>query len=399
MLPDRIASGLTLVIEDARVVDLISGPRDVSPSESRVDLTGCLVCPGFIDVHVHGILGIDTLDGEGAVNRLAEALPRFGVTAFCPTTVACAPGVLEWFLADVSALRLAIPGDRARVLPAHLESNFINPEFAGAQPRECLRTARPIARRDREARQEAEFSGTDVLDVIERHRADVGIVTLAPEVDGGLELVRSLAGRGIRVSLGHSGASYEQAMEAIAAGARQATHLFNRMRPMTHREPGLTGAVLASEEIAAELISDGRHVHPAAMRVAIAAKGAGRMLAITDGTAGSGLPRGSRASLGGRTITVSDVASLDDGTLAGSVLTMDRAFACLTGACGVDLVSAARMCSTTPAQELGLVGYGVIAAGGAADLTILDDRLRPVQTWVGGRQVWARGTLGPGGPS
>jgi N-acetylglucosamine-6-phosphate deacetylase len=379
---------LTVVVEGDRIVDLIAGPRAVDAHEERIDLGGAVVAPGLIDVHVHGVLGVDTLDGAGAVARIAAELPRFGVTAFCPTTVACDPETLERFLIEVGSLRRAVPGEAARVLPAHLESNFINPEFAGAQPHGCLRTPHGAARAP------GEFSGDDVLEVIARHRADIGIVTMAPEIPGGFELVQALVAMGVRVSLGHSGASFDEAQQAIAGGARHATHLFNRMRPMTHRDPGLTGAVLASEEVAAELICDGRHVHPAVMRVAIAAKGAGRMMAITDGTAGSGLAPGSRARLGGRTIAVGDVATLDDGTLAGSVLTMDRVVSCLAGPCGLDLVSVVRLCSTTPARELGLVGHGALSKGAAADLTVFSSHLRPQQTWVGGRCVWSEGTMG-----
>jgi N-acetylglucosamine-6-phosphate deacetylase len=192
----------------------------------------------------------------------------------------------------------------------------------------------------------------------------------------------------VRVSLGHSGATYEETQAAIAAGARHATHLFNRMRPMTHRDPGLTGAILASDEIAAELICDGHHVHPAVMNVAIAAKGPSRVMAITDGTAGSGLPQGSRARLGGASITVRDVARLDDDTIAGSVLTMDRAFATLVTQCGLDIVQATEMCSTTPARELGLTGHGAIAPGAVADFVILDARLTVVESWIAGERAW-----------
>jgi N-acetylglucosamine-6-phosphate deacetylase len=209
-------------------------------------------------------------------------------------------------------------------------------------------------------------------------------VTLAPELDGAVDLIRDLVSHGHHVSLGHSGATYEQAMEGVKAGARQATHLFNRMMPMAHRAPGLTGAVLESDDVIAELVCDGVHVHPAAMRVAVAAKRPERIMAITDGTAGSGLERGARARIGGRRIDVRDAAYLEDGTLAGSVLTMDRAFAILTTRIGLSLVDAAVVCSTTPARALGLQGFGVIAAGATADLVVLDRELKVVQTWISG---------------
>jgi N-acetylglucosamine-6-phosphate deacetylase len=190
------------------------------------------------------------------------------------------------------------------------------------------------------------------------------------------------------VSLGPSGASFDEALEAIAAGARHATHLFNRMTPLAHRSPGLAAAVLDHEDVAAEIICDGVHVHPAMVRLAISAKQPARIMAITDGTAGSGLPRGARATLGGRPITVGDAAYLDDGTIAGSVLTMDRAFAMLVTGMGIPLTVAATICSTTPARSLNLHGFGVISAGAVADLVVLDRDFQVRRTFVGGRQVW-----------
>jgi N-acetylglucosamine-6-phosphate deacetylase len=218
----------------------------------------------------------------------------------------------------------------------------------------------------------------------------VGIVTLAPELDGAVDLIAWLTARGHRVSLGHSGASYEQALAAIAAGARQATHLFNRMARLDHRAPGLAGAVLQTEDVAAEIICDAIHVHPALVRTAIAAKHPSRIMAISDGTAAAGLPEGSRARLGGREITArSGAAFLADGTLAGSALTMAGAFRVLVERMGFSLVEAVTMCATTPARELGLIGHGVLTAGSAADVVVLDSRLSVVQTYVGGELAYS----------
>ena len=194
---------------------------------------------------------------------------------------------------------------------------------------------------------------------------------------------------GHRISLGHSGADFDQAMAAIDAGARHATHLFNRMSPVTHRAPGLAGAVLSHADVTAELICDGFHVHPAMCRVAIAAKGVHGVMAITDGTGGSGLPPGSTARLGGRTIRVSGQAALlDDGTVAGSTLTMDRAFRNIVTMFHASIADAAVLCSTTPARALGLTGFGVIAEGGAADLVVLDRAFRVMRTFIDGEQVF-----------
>jgi N-acetylglucosamine-6-phosphate deacetylase len=222
-------------------------------------------------------------------------------------------------------------------------------------------------------------------------------VTLASEIEGGLDLVRLLTAQGHRVSLGHSGATYEQALEAVAAGARHATHLFNRMPPLNHREPGLAGAVLQAEEVAAEIICDGVHVHPAIVRAAIASKRAARVMAITDGTSVSGLPFGSRGRLGGRAIVAgAGSARLEDGTMAGSTLTMDQAFRVLTGQIGLPLVDAVTLCATTPARELGLVGHGMLVPDAVADIVVLDPNLVVVQTYIGGQLAYSRNTV-PGG--
>jgi len=418
VLPDRVLAPGTLVIDEGRIAEIRSDALSAGHADSPFAFHGHYIVPGFIDVHVHGVEGIDTLDTRagGAVAAIAERLPRYGVTGFCPTTVACAPDALRRVLDEVRRARETPLPRAARVLPAHLESNFINPEYSGAQPAACLRspatlkgspytntntnTSAADARRA-DARR-ATLSGSpnaqdltaaDILAEIERAAPDVGIVTLAPELDGGLDLVGWLTARGHRVSLGHSGATYEQALDAIAAGARQATHLFNRMPPLGHRAPGLAGAVLEADEVAAEIICDGHHVHPALVRTAIAAKRPSRVLAITDATAAAGLAVGSRAALGGQPITAGETtAVLADGTIAGSVLTMDRAFQMLVNRVGLSLVDAATVCATTPARELGLVGHGIIAPDAPADLVVLDARLTIVQTYVGGQLVYARNT-------
>jgi N-acetylglucosamine-6-phosphate deacetylase len=380
VLPDRILEEGTVAIDGDRIVEIVAGRR---PGAAR-ELAGHLIVPGFIDVHVHGVAGHDVMEGPAGLRAVARALPRFGVTAFAPTSIAAEPAALARALEAVREARERPEPGAARVLPAHLESNFVNPAWAGAQPVSCLRAPRAA---DDAGLAAGAFTAADILDVIDRAGPEVGTITLAPELEGALDLIRRFVARGHRVSLGHSGATYEQALAAVAAGASRATHLFNRMRPMTHRDPGLTGAALQRDELAAEIVCDGHHVHPAVVRVAIAAKSPSRAMAITDGTAGSGLPEGSRATLGGRPITVRDTARLDDGTMAGSVLTMDRAFAFLVGPVGLTPVEAAHLCATTPARELGLRGRGVLAPGAAADLTVLDPRLQVVGTYIGGRQV------------
>jgi N-acetylglucosamine-6-phosphate deacetylase len=391
VLPDRILANASLVIDGARIA-AVEAVRVDSPGAIVIPASDCFVVPGFVDVHVHGVEGHDTLNAGEPVAAIAARLPRYGVTSFSPTTVACPPAGLATVLRQVATLRTTRPPASARVLPAHLESNFINPEYRGAQPSECLR--RPPAGHpgSGDGQGPGEFSGEDILEVIAGARQDVGIVTLAPELPGGIDLVRTLVSAGHRVSLGHTGASLDEAMAAIDAGARHATHLFNRMTPITHRAPGVAGAILAREEVAAELICDGHHVHASMGRIAVASKGVGRMMAITDGTAGAGLPVGATAMLGGHRIRVTDQAAiLDDGTLAGSTLTMDRAFATIVRGFGFSVTEASVMCSTTPARELGLAGFGAIVEGGIADLAILDRQFRVVRTFIGGEEVYRIG--------
>lgn len=390
VLPDRILSPGTIIIDEGRIAEIRPDAPAAHHPHSLFAFHGHYIVPGFIDVHVHGVDGVDSLDDGDAIQSIAARMPQYGVTAFCPTTVACAPEALRRVLDQIRLARQSPSPRAARVLPAHLESNFINPEYCGAQPRGCLRSPREALTGSGGSE---EFTGAAILAEIERAAPDVGIVTLASELDGGVDLIRWLTARGHRVSLGHSAATYDQACEAIAAGARQATHLFNRMPPLGHRQPGLAGAVLQTEEVAAEVICDGVHVHPAMVRAAIAAKQPAHVMAITDGTAAAGLARGTQASLGGRRIIAGDAtAVLEDGTIAGSMLTMDRAFRTLTGTLGLSLVDAVTLCATTPARELRLVGHGVLAQDAWADLVVLDEHLMVVQTYIAGQLVYARST-------
>ena len=380
VLPDRVVQGGSIVIDKGRIAAIEPRAIDAGAGRTVVDLANYTIVPGFVDVHVHGIEGVDVLDGPDAVDDVAKRLPKYGVTAFCPTSVACTPARLTTMLSGVARALSAPVATAARVLPAHLESNFINPEWNGAQPIHCLRTYKPQGKRP-----EGDFAGHEILQAIVSNRENVGIITLAPEISGGLDLVRDLVMAGHRVSLGHTGATYDQARDAIALGAHHATHLFNRMSSLTSRSPGVVGAVLESDAVTAEIICDGHHVHPSLVAVAIRVKSVSRMMAITDAVAVAGLPAGSRARLGEQTIIAGEkTAVLENGTIAGSILTMDAAFRMLVKRIGLSLPDAARMCATTPADAMKAADIGAIAPGKWADLTVLDRDLRVSRVFVGG---------------
>jgi N-acetylglucosamine-6-phosphate deacetylase len=380
VLPDRVVQGGSIVIDQGRIAAIEPRAIDAGAGRTVVDLANYTIVPGFVDVHVHGIEGVDVLDGPDAVDDVAKRLPKYGVTAFCPTSVACTPARLTTMLSGVARALSAPVATAARVLPAHLESNFINPEWNGAQPIHCLRTYKPQGKRP-----EGDFAGHEILQAIVSNRESVGIITLAPEISGGLDLVRDLVMAGHRVSLGHTGATYDQARDAIALGAHHATHLFNRMSSLTSRSPGVVGAVLESDAVTAEIICDGHHVHPSLVAVAIRVKSVSRMMAITDATAVAGLPAGSRARLGDQTIIAGErTAVLENGTIAGSILTMDAAFRMLVKRVGLSLPDAARMCATTPADAMNAADIGAITPGKWADLTVLDRDLRVRRVFVGG---------------
>ena len=256
----------------------------------------------------------------------------------------------------------------ARVLGIHLEGPWISREFKGAQNERFI--VPPTAE--------------SVATILAEGNGAVKIVTLAPELPGAERAMQTLRGQGICISIGHTGAGYEQALRAVELGATHVTHCFNGMTGLHHRQPGVAGAALLCDQLFAELIADGVHVHPDVMRLLIRVKGRERVMLITDSMSATELSDGTYA-LGGQEVYVRDGrASLQDGTLAGSTLTLDRAVRNVVHLCGVALHDAVYMASAVPAQAIGLGDRkGQIRPGYDADFTILDAKLRPVQVMVG----------------
>jgi N-acetylglucosamine-6-phosphate deacetylase len=314
------------------------------------------VCPGFIDLQINGSHGIDLVTQPRRMGELSRWLPAEGTTAFLPTVITSSPATRSGALEHLSAASMTtVPGrGHAHALGVHLEGPLLSPVRVGAHPPEHLASVTQ-----------------GVAEQWTRERG-VAMVTLAPEIDGAIELIRALVASGIVVSLGHTNATAAEFQGGIEAGARYVTHLFNAMRPFSHRDPGPIGAVLADGSITAGLICDGIHVDPVAIKMAWRSMGPERITLVTDAVAARGtgaFPRGVRTA---------------SGVLAGSALFLDQALRLLIEITGADLIDAVRTVTTTPAAILGVEDRGEIRVGARADLTVLDAQHRVRRTYVGG---------------
>lgn len=328
----------------------------------------CYLVPGFIDVHVHGGHGTDVMDGAFAIRELARFHARHGTTSFLATTITAPWTQVLSVLDAVRQVRADTGAEEAQVLGAHLEGPFINPGKLGAQPPHTL-----LATPER------------VAEILERQV--VRVVTLAPEQPGGSEAALQFARAGVRISLGHTLATAEQAtivLEAVrgTGGTVSGTHLFNAMTGLLGREPGVVGALLADREAYAEVILDGHHVHPTSFRSVVSAKPEHTLL-ITDAMRAAGMPDG-HYDLGGQMTRVSaGQARLPGGSLAGSLLTMDEAVRQAVKA-GLSLHQAVSLAGPNPARYLGLTDRGTLQPGQRADIVVLDEALQVQQVYLKG---------------
>jgi N-acetylglucosamine-6-phosphate deacetylase len=329
-----------------------------------------LAAPGFVDVQVNGFAGVDFLvAGAEGYTQAGRALARTGVTSYQPTLITSPVEVCAEALATLARLEGRAGG--ARALPAHLEGPFLSPLRPGAHNPECML---PV-----------DLGLADTLCAA----GPVGYVTVAPEIEGGLGLVEHLVARGVVVSLGHSDACSEAANAAFDRGARAVTHIFNAMRPWSARDPGLAGAALARPDAFVTAIVDNVHLAAETIRAILAGAG-GRLVLISDAIEAAGLGDGTY-HLGDRVVHVrGPEARLANGTLAGSVLTMDRAVRNLMGH-GASLETALGAAGRVPARLIRRPDLGELHPGGPADLVVLDDALEVRRTLVGGEEVWARG--------
>ena len=375
----------TIYLDDATLEDgyiLIDGetikeigPAHQAPHEADEILTlspNEVVLPGFIDMHIHGAGGSDAMDGTvEAVAHMAAFLPKEGTTSFLPTTMTQSPESIEQALEALHQYSQSdnVPGT-ADVIGVHLEGPFVNPSKAGAQP------VQYIINPDAELfKKWYELSGQTIKQV-----------TLAPEEPGGKELVELLNKEGIISSIGHTGATYQETMEAISLGVSQATHLFNQMTGLHHRDIGAAGASLMNENIYAELIVDGIHVSPEMVELSLKLKGIDRTILITDAMRAKGLSDG-KYDLGGQDVFVKGKeARLEDGALAGSILKMNDAVKNIITYTGCSLRDAVQMAAVNPAKQLNIYDKkGSIAVGKDADIVILDDDFQVLTTICRGK--------------
>lgn len=366
--PVDVIENPLLVIEDGRILSAASRAATAVPESARyLDFADAILAPGFIDIHVHGGAGHDVMQSDDAARaRMEQHFAQHGVTSYCPTTVT-AP--IDTTLAALERLASSGNPDSNRARPAglHLEGPFISHAKRGVHPPEYLRDGS--------------------LDLFEKcWRAAAGnikVMTVAPEIPGATEMIRFAAERGVCISLGHSNATLSETETGITAGARHATHTFNAMRTLDHREPGILGTVLADDRVTADLIADGIHVHPEMVSLFLRAKGPDRAVLITDAISATGMGDG-RFRLGGFEVEVKGDRCELDGRLAGSVLTLDRAVTNITQFAGWSLQQAIRLATLNPARVLGRSDIGVIAEGALADLVVLTREGKIQRTIING---------------
>lgn len=366
---NEIIEGKTLLF-DKTIIDIVSSNNvpeiDI---EEVIDAGGKYLSPGFIDIHIHGCKGFDTMDDDrSCINRISQNIASTGVTAFLPTTMTMEFEKIESSIRHISESKKECSG--AEILGCHLEGPFISKRYKGAQNDAYI--------------QEPDFARIrDYIDIIKR-------VTIAPELRGSMDFIKACKANGIAVSIGHSDASYEKAMEAIQNGADSFSHLFNAMSPLHHRNPGAVGAAMDSLA-SCEIIADNIHLHPATLRIIFKLKGSDNLILITDAMRACLMGEG-EYELGGQTVIVRNgEARLASGELAGSVLTMNRAIKNIIYNTGANLVDAIKMAALNPAEALGIASKkGSIRPGKDADMVIFDENIEIYNTFVGGNEVYRR---------
>lgn len=362
-----------VLIAEGKIIG-IKKQEEVDVSEyDMIRFENSMIVPGFIDIHTHGVVGHDSMETDIEIfNKESKFYAKHGITSFVPTTMTQSK---KDIILAIETIRKAsdLKMNGAKIVGIHLEGPYFNLEKKGAQPAKYIR----------------DVDLEELQDFIKASNNFVVIVALAPEVKKALEAIRFLSENGITSSLGHTNATYEEAIRGINAGAKHATHIFNGMRAYHHREPGVVGAVLLNNRVTCELIADLVHLHPQTIELIYKLKGPDKMVLISDSMGATGLSDGDY-SLGGEKVVVKDsVACLEDGSLAGSTLTLDKALRNVVTIVGIPFKDALRMITYNPAREISLErNIGSISIGKIADLVVLDESLKVKATFVEGKKVF-----------
>jgi N-acetylglucosamine-6-phosphate deacetylase len=369
LLDGRMTLGV-VIVKDGRIAEVRTGDLDSNiPPPVR---NAHVVSPGLIDLQMNGGFGHEVGGDAGALAALAARLPETGVTSFLPTLTS---GSAADYRAGAAALRATATAPGARRLGLHLEGPLLSPTRVGAHDPKAVAAATSAL--------------DDVLEELVAADA-VRVITVAPERPGALALIRRLSQTEVVVSLGHTEATFDQFVAGIDAGARLVTHLYNTMRGFQHREPGSVGAALTDDRVTVGLIADGVHSHPAALNLALRAKGWEHVALVTDAVSAAGRPPGTYALAGAPIVSDGSAARRNDGTLAGSTLTMDRAVRAMIEHAGAHMEEALSMATQVPARLLGRDDLGRIAPGCLADLVLWDTNMQVVATYVNGRLAYGR---------
>ncbi|WP_168188771.1 N-acetylglucosamine-6-phosphate deacetylase [Thermoflavimicrobium daqui] len=363
-----------LVINDGRI-EFIGKEHEYTPDghERWIDYSDHFICPGFIDVHIHGNAGFDVMDATPkALHEITQSLSRYGVTGFLATTMTAPMKYIHRALQNIISFQ-ETANEFTQVLGIHLEGPWINKKHKGAQKEEDI----------------IDPTLEQIEDIWKITGDQLKFVTIAPEISGALEAIKVLTNKGVICSIGHTDATLEDVNQAAQCGATHFTHLYNAMRGLHHREVGVVGAAFTKEEMTCEIIADFVHSHPKAVELAYRIKGRDKLLLISDGMRAVGM-RDGKYELGGQTVLVQKcIARLEDGTLAGSTLTLDRAVKNLIEGLQTPITDAIYMASTAPAQKLGISATkGSLEVGKDADLVILSNTFDVRLTMIQGKEVY-----------
>lgn len=366
---ENLQSNQDVYIEDGKITNIASTITKEAMQE--IDGTNQYVFPGFIDMHIHGSAGVDTMDAtQDTMHTMAKSLAKEGVTGFLATTMTQSLESIEATLKNIADFEN--DEDEAELLGIHVEGPFISVKRVGAQPEEYIIPP--------------------TIELFEKwqqlSRNKIKEITMAPEVEGGFEFVEALAKQDVVVSIGHADATYEEVEKAAQLGAKQGTHLYNQMRPFHHRDPGVVGGTLLIDSIKTEIIVDFIHSHPKAVEFAYRLKGAKNIILITDAMRAKGVPFGDY-DLGGQMVHVTEKgAHLPNGALAGSVLTMDLAVRNMQKATNCSVEELVAMSSTNAAEQMNLSNKGKVAPDFDADLILLDMDLNIQKTIKRGKVIF-----------